>query len=136
MADEITDPSKLSESDWKARLSPEAFQVLRKHGTERAFTGDLWDEKRPGTYHCAGCDRPLFRAEAKYDSCTGWPSFFDTVTEGAVATSSDWKLLVLRTEVHCAACGGHLGHVFEDGPPPTGLRYCMNSVALRFQPDA
>lgn len=123
----------LSEADWRARLSPAAFRVLRQDGTERAFTSPLNDEKRPGTYHCAGCDLPLFDAATKYDSGTGWPSFWDHLP-GALGTKPDHTLWMVRTEYHCARCLGHQGHVFDDGPAPTGLRYCNNGVALTFQP--
>lgn len=123
----------LSEADWAERLSKEAFYVLRQEGTERAFTSPLNDEKRKGVFHCAGCDLPLFDSETKYDSGTGWPSFYD-VLEGSMGTKPDNKLWMTRTEYHCARCGGHQGHVFEDGPAPTGLRYCNNGVALVFRP--
>lgn len=122
----------LSEADWKERLSPEAFYVLREEGTERSFTSPLNDEKRMGVFHCAGCDLPLFKSETKYDSGTGWPSFWDVIP-GAVGTKPDNKLWMQRTEYHCARCLGHQGHVFEDGPAPTGLRYCNNGVALTFR---
>ncbi|WP_084327199.1 peptide-methionine (R)-S-oxide reductase MsrB [Salinarimonas rosea] len=121
----------LSEAQWRERLTPEQFHVLRKEGTERAGTSPLDAEYRTGTFHCAGCDLPLFTSDMKFDSGTGWPSFFDTI-EGAVETRRDFKLILPRTEYHCARCGGHQGHVFKDGPPPTGLRYCNNGVALRF----
>jgi peptide-methionine (R)-S-oxide reductase len=124
---------KLSEEDWKARLSPKAYQVLRREATERAFTSPLEREKRTGVYHCAGCDLALFDSRTKFDSGTGWPSFYD-VLPGAVATKPDNKLWMTRTEYHCARCEGHQGHVFEDGPAPTGLRYCNNGVALVFRP--
>lgn len=130
-AAERTFPFQLTDEEWRARLSPEAYAVLRKEGTERPFTSPLNDEHRAGTFACAGCARPLFDAAAKFDSGTGWPSFFEPLP-GAVGESSDTILLMTRTEVHCARCGGHLGHVFEDGPEPTGLRYCMNGVALAF----
>lgn len=124
---------QLSEADWKARLSPDAFAVLREEDTERAFTSPLNEEKRNGTFHCAGCDLPIFSSGKKFDSGTGWPSFSD-VLPGAVGTSEDRKLFFVRTEYHCARCLGHQGHVFDDGPPPTGLRYCNNGVALTFKP--
>ncbi len=123
----------LTEADWKSRLSPAAFAVLRKHDTERAFTSPLEKEYRAGNYHCAGCDLQLFSSDVKFDSGTGWPSFWD-VLPGAVGTSVDRKLFYPRTEYHCARCLGHQGHVFEDGPAPTGLRYCNNGVALTFKP--
>jgi peptide-methionine (R)-S-oxide reductase len=120
-----------SEEEWKQILTPEQFRVLRKHGTERPHSSALDDEHRRGTFTCAGCDLPLFRSETKFDSGTGWPSFFAPI-EDAVRTSSDYSLVIPRTEVHCRRCGGHLGHVFDDGPPPTGKRYCMNGVAMKF----
>ncbi len=130
----MTDDATTSgEADWQARLTPEQFRVLRQHGTERAGTSPLDAEKRPGTFACAGCGAPLFDAAAKFDSGTGWPSFFAPL-DGAVGTTTDRKFLMTRTEVHCARCGGHIGHVFPDGPRPTGLRYCMNGVAMRFEP--
>ncbi len=128
-----TFPVSYSEEEWRQRLSPEQFYVLRKHGTERAGTSPLDKEHRKGAFHCAGCGQALFTAETKFDSGTGWPSFFQPI-EGAVATSEDSTLFMTRTEVHCANCGGHLGHVFDDGPKPTGLRYCMNGVAMTFKP--
>jgi peptide-methionine (R)-S-oxide reductase len=121
-----------SEDEWKRLLTPAQFQVLRKHGTERPFTSALNDEHRKGVFRCAACDLDLFRSETKYDSGTGWPSFYAPI-ENAVRSSNDFSLLGLRTEVHCRRCGGHLGHVFDDGPPPTGKRYCMNGVALKFE---
>jgi len=123
---------ELSEAEWKAKLSPEAFDVLRKEGTERPFTSPLNDEKREGVYACAGCDLPLFSSKAKYDSGTGWPSFFEPIDASHIGTKKDYYLLYPRTEYHCARCGGHQGHVFNDGPQPTGLRYCNNGVALTF----
>jgi peptide-methionine (R)-S-oxide reductase len=122
-----------SEDEWKNTLSPEQFYVLRKHGTERPGSSPLNYEKRSGIFKCAGCGEPLFSADTKFESGTGWPSFFQPI-EGAVETTTDRTFGMTRTEVHCAKCGGHLGHVFPDGPRPTGLRYCMNGVALEFEP--
>jgi peptide-methionine (R)-S-oxide reductase len=127
------DVATMSDADWREKLTPEQFQVLRKHGTERAGTSPLNAEKRAGTFSCAGCGQSLYDADTKFESGSGWPSFFAPL-EGAVATSQDRSLFMTRTEVHCARCGGHLGHVFPDGPAPTGERYCMNGVALRFEP--
>jgi peptide-methionine (R)-S-oxide reductase len=124
-----------TEAEWRAELDPMAFQVLRQHGTERAGTSPLNREKRPGIFHCAGCGKPLFNAATKYESGTGWPSFWAPLPE-AVGTQTDRSFFMTRTEVHCADCGGHLGHVFPDGPAPTGERYCMNGAALRFDPAA
>lgn len=120
-----------TDAEWQAQLSPEAFKVLRKEGTERAGTSPLDKVYDPGTYVCAGCETELFKSDAKFNSGTGWPSFFAPI-EGAVETRVDGSLFMKRTEVHCAKCGGHLGHVFDDGPAPTGLRYCMNGVSLKF----
>lgn len=128
------EPFRLSEKEWRERLTPEQFHVLRKEGTERPFTSPLNDEKRKGIFACAGCGQHLFRSEMKYDSGTGWPSFFDVIP-GRVNTKTDFKMIIPRTEYHCSNCGGHQGHVFKDGPPPTGLRYCNNGVALTFIPD-
>ncbi|MCP5363997.1 MAG: peptide-methionine (R)-S-oxide reductase MsrB [Hyphomicrobiales bacterium] len=122
-----------SEAEWRQLLTPEQFRVLRKHGTERAGSSPLDKLYDPGVYQCAGCDLPLFSSKTKYDSGTGWPSFW-TPLENAVGTSEDRSFFMTRTEVHCRRCGGHLGHVFSDGPPPTGLRYCINGVALDFIP--
>jgi peptide-methionine (R)-S-oxide reductase len=121
----------LSEEEWRRRLSPEQYQVLRKHGTERAFTSPLDKNYDPGVYHCAGCGQPLFDAANKFNSGSGWPSFFQPL-DGAVETLTDRSFFMVRTEVHCRKCGGHLGHVFDDGPKPTGLRYCMNGLSLDF----
>lgn len=129
-------PDKIerSEEEWRQLLTEEQFQVLRKEGTEPAGSSPLNHEKRPGTYVCAGCEQPLFTSAMKYDSGTGWPSFYD-VLPGAVETKLDFKLIWPRTEYHCSRCDGHQGHVFKDGPPPTGLRYCNNGVALKFIPE-
>ncbi len=127
------DKWQLSQKEWKERLSPEAYAVLRKEGTERPGSSPLNDEKREGVFACAGCGYDLFRSEAKYESGTGWPSFFDYIP-GALGFKRDLRLWTPRTEYHCARCGGHQGHVFKDGPPPTGLRYCNNGVALTFKP--
>jgi len=122
-----------NDEEWRRSLTPDQYQVLRKHGTERPFTSPLDREKRPGNFLCAACDLPLFSSKAKFDSGTGWPSFFEPLPN-AVGTSVDKSLFVTRTEIHCRRCGGHLGHVFDDGPKPTGLRYCMDGVAMRFEP--
>ena len=123
-----------TEQEWKETLSPEAFKVLRKHGTERAGTSPLDKVYDDGTYICAGCGQPLFSSDTKFNSGTGWPSFYQPL-EDAVATTTDRSLFMTRTEVHCNRCGGHLGHVFGDGPKPTGQRYCMNGVSLEFVPE-
>ncbi|MBM3779463.1 MAG: peptide-methionine (R)-S-oxide reductase MsrB [Acidimicrobiia bacterium] len=122
-----------SKAEWKASLTPAQYHVLREQGTERAFTSPLNTEKRAGTFQCAGCGQPLFASNTKFDSGTGWPSFYQPM-DGAVDTEADNSFFMRRTEVLCSACGGHLGHVFEDGPEPTGLRYCMNGDALAFRP--
>ena len=123
----------LSDEEWRERLTPAQYAVLRNAGTERPFTSELLDEHRPGLFACAGCDLNLFSSRTKFDSGTGWPSFWEPL-DGAVATSDDRSSGMERTEVHCGRCGGHLGHVFDDGPAPTGLRYCMNGVAMTFKP--
>ena len=133
-ASKAQDPAwQLGEADWKKRLSPAAYKVLRQEGTERPFSSPLNGEKRPGTFVCAGCALPLFSSKAKYESGTGWPSFWQPLPKG-IATKLDFKLIVPRTEYHCSRCGGHQGHVFDDGPKPSGKRYCNNGVALSFKP--
>jgi len=124
----------LSDEDWRDILTPEQYRVLRHSGTERPYSSPLNDETRAGVFHCAGCDLALYPSAAKFDSGTGWPSFWDSLP-GAVGTKTEYKLIFARTEVHCRRCGGHLGHIFEDGPKPTGLRHCLNGVALEFKPD-
>lgn len=126
-------PVQKSEAEWRAALEPAAYRVLREHGTERPGSSPLNAEKRAGTFLCAGCDSALFASDTKFESGTGWPSFTAPLP-GAVGEQTDRSLFMTRTEVHCARCGGHLGHVFPDGPPPTGQRYCMNGAALRFEP--
>ena len=132
-ATDETFPVSLPDDAWRQKLTPAQYQVLRKHGTERAGTSPLNDEKREGKFVCAGCDQDLFETATKFESGTGWPSFWEPL-EGAIATTEDRSFFMTRVEVHCSKCGGHLGHVFPDGPRPTGLRYCMNGVAMGFKP--
>jgi peptide-methionine (R)-S-oxide reductase len=131
-----TFPVTHSDAEWRAMLTPAQYSVLRMQGTERAFSSPLDHEQRAGLFSCAGCEQALFSSTTKYDSQTGWPSFWQPLKPSVIGTSDDTFLAMKRTEVHCSRCGGHLGHVFNDGPPPTGLRYCMNGVALTFRPAA
>ena len=121
-----------TEAEWRELLTSEQFAVLREEATERPFANAYFDNKAEGIYHCAGCETAVFSSETKYQSGTGWPSFWEPISASVIGTKTDWKLVLPRTEVHCATCGGHLGHVFNDGPEPTGLRYCLNSAALKF----
>lgn len=134
-ASATVDYRNLSDADWRQRLTANQYAILRQHGTERAGTSPLDKEKRKGVFTCAGCDLPLFSSDTKFESGTGWPSFYQPLAN-AVETKTDRSLFMTRTEVHCARCLGHLGHVFDDGPKPTGLRYCMNGVALKFTPES
>ena len=135
MSTRDTFPITKTDEEWRTQLTPEQHRVLREHGTERPGSCALLQEKRAGTFSCAGCGQPLFVADRKFESGTGWPSFFAPL-EGALGSTEDRTFGMRRVEVHCRQCGGHLGHVFEDGPPPTGLRYCINGVALTFEPKA
>ncbi len=132
----MTEKIQKTEEEWRRELTPEQYRVLREKGTERAWTGKYAAEKRDGTYRCAGCGAELFRSDTKFESGSGWPSFFQPASDGAVETDEDRSFLMRRTEALCASCGGHLGHVFEDGPHPTGLRYCIHSAALELDPEA
>jgi len=132
MTDE-SEPMEKSDAEWKASLSPAEYHVMREKGTERAFTGKYWNTKTPGTYQCAACDQELFSSETKFDSGTGWPSFYAPVSTAAVTTETDYSHGMIRVEALCGRCGAHLGHVFDDGPHPTGMRYCMNSISLKLE---
>ncbi len=131
----MSDKIEKSEQEWRTTLSAEQYHVCREKGTERAFTGKYWNDKTSGVYRCVACGEPLFSSRAKYDSGSGWPSFWQPIDQGAVASEMDRSLGMTRTEVHCRRCGSHLGHVFPDGPQPTGLRYCVNSVSLQLDPE-
>jgi peptide-methionine (R)-S-oxide reductase len=135
MAEKIADKVTKTDAEWQSQLTPEQYQVARKAGTERAFTGKYWNSKEKGVYTCVCCGEPLFNSDTKFDSGTGWPSFYQPMEEGSVATHTDRTYGMMRTEVRCAKCDAHLGHVFDDSPTPTGLRYCMNSASLDLKPE-
>jgi peptide-methionine (R)-S-oxide reductase len=135
MAENVKDKVVKSETEWRSQLTPEQYHVTREAGTERAFTGKYWKTKEPGTYHCVGCGEPLFTSETKFDSGTGWPSFYAPVDPGKIEEITDKSYGMTRVEARCARCGAHLGHVFDDGPNPTGQRYCMNSASLDLKPE-
>ncbi|MGE6743359.1 peptide-methionine (R)-S-oxide reductase MsrB [Allorhizobium pseudoryzae] len=134
MSDTVTKKVNKSDQEWREQLTPEQYRILRQAGTERAFTGPYWDNKQAGLYRCAGCDTPLFVSDTKFDSGCGWPSYFAPLNEDAVVELRDTSHGMVRTEIRCATCDGHLGHVFPDGPKPTGLRYCINGYAMVFEP--
>lgn len=136
MSDATTLKVQKTDAEWREQLTPEQYKVTRKHGTERAYTGPNWDNKDEGIYRCICCDKPLFSSETKYESGTGWPSYYAPITPDAVTEHKDRSFFMTRTEIRCADCDAHLGHVFPDGPQPTGLRYCMNGVAMSFEPKA